>query len=487
LNLALALLTAALLALAQPNPNFTYLSFVAIAPLIVAVARERDWRRRFALGWSAGIVYWFAVCYWIQFVLEVHGGMGRWGGWGTFILFCLYKGLHMGVFSVAAGFIVDRWYAVPAIAALWTGIERTHGPLGFAWLTLGNAGTDMPLLPRLAPVLGVYGISFVFALTGAAVAVATLRRPRQALPWLALAVIPAFSQALPPASCGTDIAAVLQPNFSEEQEWTGPAIHKAEKELADRSLALALQSPRASLLVWPETPGPLYFYNDPQFRDTATTLARTSQTYFLFGTVAYAPDNAPLNSAVLLTPGGDTVARYDKMYLVPFGEFIPPLFGWVNRITKEAGDFVPGTRVVVSPVGSHALGTFICYESAFPHLVRQFAAQGADVFANISNDGYFGHSGAREQHLQLVRMRAIENRRWIVRGTNDGVTASIDPAGRIAARLPLYAEAGGRLPFGYESTTTFYTLHGDWFAWSCLAVGAIAVACGYRVWRSNSG
>jgi apolipoprotein N-acyltransferase len=476
LNWGLALLSAALLVLSNPGADLSFLAPVALAPLLIAVARERRPGRLFLLGWTAGIVYWFGVCYWIQFVLEVHGGMGRWGGWGAFLLFCLAKALHLGAFSLCAGFLVHRPYAVPAIAALWTGIERTHGPLGFAWLALGNAGVDMDLPLRLAPWIGVYGISFVFALMSAALAVILLHRPRQSLPYLV--VLPALFLLpdLPAPRHGTDVAAVIQPNAPEEGEWTVASVRAMQQRFEYESLAVASKPDRASLIVWPETPGPMYFYNDPVFHETATQLARDSQAYFLFGTVAYTPERLPLNSAVMLSPSGDVLDRYDKMFLVPFGEFIPPLFNWVNRITKEAGDFTAGSRIVVFRFGEHRLGTFICYESAFPHLVRQFALEGADVFANISNDGYFGHSFAREQHLKLVRMRAIENRRWIIRSTNDGISAAIDPAGRVVQRLPLYVETAARMRFGYESATTFYTRHGDWFAWSCLIVGLAAAA-----------
>jgi apolipoprotein N-acyltransferase len=258
-----------------------------------------------------------------------------------------------------------------------------------------------------------------------------------------------------------------------------------QQRFADESLAIAATPERASLIVWPETPGPVYFYNDAVFHDTAIRLASTSQAYFLFGSVSYTAAGLPLNSAVMLSPSGQIIDRYDKMFLVPFGEFIPPLFEWVNRITKEAGDFTPGSRVVVFRFGEHRLGAFICYESAFPHLVRQFALEGADVFANLSNDGYFGHSFAREQHLKVVRMRAVENRRWIIRGTNDGITAVIDPAGRVVRRLPPYVETAARLRFGYEPSTTFYTRHGDWFAWSCLIGGAGLAA--FEIARALSG
>src|ERR1035441_4073892 len=152
---------------------------------------------------------------------------------------------------------------------------------------------------------------------------------------------------------------------------------------------------------------------------------RAAQAHVLFGIVARAGGGAPLNSAVLVSPEGEPVSRYDKVNLVPFGEYVPWPFGFANKISTELGDFAAGNRVVVSPVvspkiGTHKISTFICYESVFPGFVRKFAAGGAEVLFNISNDGWFGKSAAREQHLNMVRMRAAENRRWILRSTNDG-------------------------------------------------------------------
>src|SRR5437763_1952782 len=138
--------------------------------LLIALARTKNGWQRFALGWAAGIFFWFFLCTWIQFVLEVHGGMGRWGGWGSFFLFAILKGLHLAVFSWLAGPLMTRLYAVPAVAALWTGLERTHGTFGFAWLALGNAGITMSVPLRLVPFLGVYGVSFVFSMLGVALA-----------------------------------------------------------------------------------------------------------------------------------------------------------------------------------------------------------------------------------------------------------------------------------------------------------------------------
>src|SRR4029077_17786138 len=183
-------LAAVLLFLTFPNlifPGFglPWLAPLALTPLLIALSGEPRPLWRFLLGEFAGIVYWLGVCYWIQFVLEGHGGMGRWGGVGTFSLFCLAKAAHLGVFSLLAAVLLPTSFAIPAIAALWTGIERTHGTFGFAWLALGNAGIDMPLPARVAPFLGVYGISFVFALTAATVALLIFNRDRRQLWWLA--------------------------------------------------------------------------------------------------------------------------------------------------------------------------------------------------------------------------------------------------------------------------------------------------------------
>ena len=461
----LALTTAGLLLLVYPKFDFRWLAPVALCPLLVALARTEDGAQRFVYGWAAGIFFWFFLCTWIEFVLEVHGGMGRWGGWSAFLLFALLKGLHLAVFGWLAGPLMRRSYALPVVAALWTGLERTHATFGFAWLHLGNAGINMSLPLRLAPYAGVYGVSFVFAMLSVGLACVLLRYPRRRLlPLLALCflwLLPAIPQGLP----ASEKAVVVQPNIEPEVQWTG-----LRQEQTEQQLKLLSNTLRAPLMIWPELPAPLYYYDDPEFRRVAGDIARR-HGYFLFGTVAYTGQHQPLNTALLLGPQGSEIGRYDKMELVPFGEFVPPLFSFVNRITREAGDFVPGHNVAILPAAGHRLGVFICYESAFPNLVRQFTRQGADVLVNLSNDAYFGHSEAHEQHLLIARMRAVENRRFLIRSTNDGITAVIDPAGRIIQRLPPYQEVAAPIRYGVVETTTLYARHGDWFAWGCLAIG----------------
>ena len=484
MNFTLALLSAVFLIFTFPNliyPGFglPWLAPVALAPLLIALAREPRPLWRLLLGEFAGIVYWFGICYWIQFVLEFHGGMGHWGSWGTFALFCVLKALHLALFSLIAPVLIDTAFAVPAVAALWTGIERTHGTFGFAWLALGNAGIGMPLPMRLAPIVGVYGISFVFAVTSSVITLLVLRRGRRYLYWLAIVPALLLLPGPPAAETPTHAALVVQPNVPEEEQWTYASAGQERDHLIMESLESSLHSTE-QLIIWPESPAPLYYYRDRLFHDEATNLARLAHAHFLFGTVGETQNGEPLNSAVLLRPDGSLVDRYDKINLVPFGEYVPKVFGWVNRITPEAGDFVPGNRIVVFPADDHKLGVFICYESAFPDEVRQFAKSGANLLVNISNDGYFGHSAAREQHLTIARMRAAENQRWLIRSTNDGITATIDPTGHVDLRLPMYQETVSRMNFDYRSDTTFYTEHGDWFAWGCLLGAAVALGWSQR-------
>jgi len=392
----------------------------------------------------------------------------------VFLLFAVLKALHLGVFGALAGLVMRRWWAVPSVAALWVAVEATHGSLGFAWLALGNAGIDMGIPMRLAPFTGVYGLSFVFAMMAAAMAMAVMRRPRIELLWLSpILLLPLLPQ-LPPVERGRETALLVQPKISETEQWTAASIDAMKRRQVILSVRGALSEPAQppSIIVWPEVPAPLYYFDDPVLRGYVDNLARATRAYVLLGIVAHTPGGGPLNSAALISPEGEPVSRYDKVNLVPFGEFVPWPFGFANKISTEIGDFVAGNRIVVSPAGAHKIAAFICYESVFPNFVRKFAAGGAEVLFNLSNDGWFGRSAARQQHLSMVRMRAAENRRWILRSTNDGITATIDPAGRLRGTLPLYTEATSYTGFSYIQAQTPYTKFGDWFPLLC-AMAAI--------------
>ena len=203
----------------------------------------------------------------------------------------------------------------------------------------------------------------------------------------------------------------------------------------------------------------------------------------LAGSLGGAPTGDLLyNSAELIAPNGDWAGRYNKVHLVPWGEYVPfpRLFAFAQKLTHEVGDFSRGSERHPLNLGAYRAGVFICYESVFPDEIRQFAAAGAGVFVNISNDGWFGESGAPGQHLNMARMRAIENRRWLLRTTNTGITAAIDPYGRVVARAPRNQRVVLQAPYAALSEQTFYTRHGDWFAWACAIISLAGLILSFR-------
>lgn len=485
MNWLLAVASGALLFLLFPPYDFAWFAPFALTPLLIACARESNWRRRAALGYVCGIVQWFGMCYWIQWTTGRYAGVGPVAAWALFLLICLVKALQAAVFATLAGWLIRTVWAVPATAALWVALEWTHAWTGLSWLPLGNAASGMSVPLRIAPIAGVWGVSFVFALLATGIACVVLRRPRSHCAWLlsipGLLLLPELPGPVP----GSATAVLSQPNESETNVWNEELVTRSLRRKLLLSLGEALKKPTPELIVWPEDPGPFYGY-DETYTGALTGLARTSGAYIIAGAVDRTPGGAPLNAALTVSPRGSVLARYNKIHLVPFGEFVPWPFQQITKqVSTEAGDFEAGRSVVVTPIGAHRIGTFICYEAAFPGFVRQFAKGGAEVLVTISNDGWFGKSAARYQHLRIARMRAVENRRWLLRSTNDGVTVAIDPAGRVTQAAPEYVETATRMNYGYVREQTFYTRHGDWFVLLCALMAGAALLKRYFHLRQN--
>jgi apolipoprotein N-acyltransferase len=211
-------------------------------------------------------------------------------------------------------------------------------------------------------------------------------------------------------------------------------------------------------------------------------IAVKTGAHFLFGFIHWSGDR-PSNSAALLGPSGELVSRYDKIHLVPFGEYIPfkDLLFFAESFTRQVGNFVSGREYTVSPIGGHRFSTAICYESIFPDLVRQFVVNGSELIAVITNDGWFGESSAPYQHLRMGVVRAVENRRYIVRAANTGVSAIIDPYGRIERETPIGERMILEGTARFRSDLTFYTRYGDIFAYLNVAAAAIPF-----IWRHSA-
>ncbi len=480
----LAALSGLLQVLMFPSFGYFLLAPVCLVPLLLAVARESGGRKQFLLGWLAGAIFWGGACYWIYDVMHRYAHLPALAAGAIFAGFFLVKGLHLGLFSVLAAPLLKTRWAIPAVAALWVALEGTHQYLGFTWLHLGNAGISMAVLVRLAPYTGVYGVSFALALMNIALASALIGRPRRQLAWLVLLPALYLLPALPPPETGDAGVRLIQPNVNPDEVvgrgWSRRRLaqHLERMEFLSTEAAASSESIPPDLVVWPEYPLSGYFFRDPSYRSFMERLARKADAHVIFNAVDFEPsaDRRPLNTAVTLDPAGKMVSRYDKIFLVPFGEFVPwPFSYFIDKVTLETGDFVPGTEIAVARLGEHQVGTFICYESVFARGVRRFVDGGAEVLVNISNDSWYGRSAARDQHLLIARMRAIENARWLLRATNDGVTSIIDPAGRVVVALPSFEEGVLAGRFNYSSRITWFTRFGEWFwwivAWAAAAFG----------------
>jgi apolipoprotein N-acyltransferase len=519
----LVILSAGLQIVIFPLLGLHWLSWVAVAPLLVAILRARvpetlqlDGQERllpatpwqgFMLGYLCGVLWVAGSFYWIFDTMRQYGGLPAPAALLVLVLFCLWIGLYHGLFGLLlvlvagsasggskpadSGLYIRR--ALVAAPFLWVAVElaRTRtSPV--PWELLGYSQTGNFALTRIVSFTGVYALSFEIVLVNSVVAAAFLA-PKERRKWLlgaacAAAVILQVGQWLEPPPVAADHVAILvQPNIPilEGATWTKEYFQTTLRDLTATSLHPAGENAgqHYDFIVWPESPSPFYT-NDPLFRDAVSDLARQSGAWVVAGSIGITPamhgggdSSQVFNSAALVSPQGEWDGRYDKVHLVPFGEYLPfpQLFAFAGGLTKEVGEFQPGVSRAPLAAGGERLGTFICYESIFPDEVRQFPLQGAQVLLNISNDGWYGDSGAWKEHLRETQMRAVENGRWMLAATNTGISASIDPYGRIVAATPRKVRTSLAAPYALTTGTTFYTRHGDWFAFLCAIISAGAL------------
>ena len=533
-------MSAALQIVIFPLPGLYGLAWVAVAPLLVALLRTRapetlqldgpvrllpatPWQG-FVLGYLCGILWFAGTCYWIFDTMHRYGGLPIPAAALALILFCMYVGLYHGMFGLLLAVVAGSSVAGPGVGAksagvksavssasirralvvapfLWVAVELARTRItAFPWELLGYSQAGNFALTRISTFAGVYALSFEIALVNSVFAAAFLA-PKERRKWLLVAACAAAAilqagKLLAPAPVATDHTALLvQPNIpiQEGPMWTKEYFEETLRDLSAISLhppGEMKDSRRHDLIVWPESPSPFYT-NDPLFRDAVSALARQSGTWVVAGSIGLTPamhgggpGSQIFNSAALINPQGAWVQRYDKVHLVPFGEYLPfpQLFAFAGGLTKEVGEFQRGVSRTPLEAGDERLGMFICYESIFPDEVRQGPLQGAQVLVNISNDGWYGDSGAWAQHLQQTQMRAIENERWLLSATNTGMTASIDPYGRIVAATERKVRTALAAPYSLNAGTTFYTRHGDWFAYLCaiISVGALLARFVFR-------
>jgi apolipoprotein N-acyltransferase len=495
----LAALSGLALAAAFPSLDLEPLAWIGLVPLFLAIDGVGP-RRAFVLGWLSGLGFFLATCYWITYTIVSYTSVPVPLAAAILVLMAAILGCYTGGF--AAGVRVLERSRLPAVwiaPFLWVALEWMRGwfIIGFPWAALGYSQWRYHDLVQIAEVTGVYGVSAVlvfFNVVVASVLRTHARQPRRLVP--ALAVLSALVIALPlwghwrarqlaarPAA-GHLTVGLAQGNVQQDRKWD-PAYQ--DQTLA-RYVELTTQAARAgaTLVVWPETATPFFFQERGPYRDAVLELARATGAYLVFGSPAAqrgrAGDVEELNRAYLVSPAGRELATYDKIQLVPFGEYVPfeRVLFFVNRVVHAIGRIVPGTRATVFDVPGGRFGVLICYEDVFPALTRRFIAGGGDFLVNITNDAWYGPTSAPHQHLAQATFRAIENRVPLVRAANTGISALVDPDGRVRWRSGLFETVFHVDEIAWPAVRTVYTRVGDAFA-----VLAWVVAAAALVWAAR--
>jgi len=474
-------------------------AWVALTPLLVALAEAPSPAHGFRLGYVTGALSSLGIVYWTSIVVVQYGGLALPLGVAVMVLLCLALALFPSVF----GWMVSRWARTYGPAALllapvaWVATEilRAHTLFDFSWCLLGySQHANLPML-QIARYAAVYGVSFVVAAVSSALAFLVLERrrgPRAAVLLGAASLLAVvwmhgewrLSQV--PPETGRLRVGLVQASIAQDEKWD--AAHAWAN--VDRHLELTRRAVAqgARLVVWPESALPFLFDRTPVVASQLRDVVRQNRISLLFGNDdreerGDAPGRIWVG-AKMIDPEGTVVLRYHKIRLVPFGEYVPiqsvlTLGGRFSaKLVQEVGEFTPGEDYAVGPVDGHPVSAFICYEAIFPDLVREFAARGAQLLVNITNDGWYGRTSAPYQHFAMAKLRAVENERFLVRAANTGITAVVDPHGRVLERTELFDRTVLVREVPLLAGSTFYTRHGDLFAWACLGAAVALTGAG---------
>jgi len=489
-------------------------AWLALIPLFAAV-RGVPLGRAFRLGLLAGFVHYTFLLYWILIVLGTYGHLAWWVTVPALLLLSLYMSLYPALFAVVISWHIQRGRSLVWLApALWVSLDYIRSQLftGFPWQDLAYSQYRAVALIQTADLAGHYGITFLLVLTNGLVytlalrsRIATVRRtitnfalsvrqPLLSSIAAAFVIVAALTYSLlryeqmttRVARCPTQPVAVIQGNIEQDLKWT-PSMQKQTLEiyenLSTQALAASVPGEKPMLLVWPETALPIYIWSGADVPMSVARLARDNGCCLLTGVpfVEADPVDAKTearyyNSAILLGPAGALVSRYDKEHLVPFGEYIPfqKYLSFVGPVVESMGNFASGTVGQPLACQTARIGVLICFESIFPDLARKWAANGANLLVNLTNDAWFGRSSAPWQHFSMAVFRAIETRRSLARAANTGVSGFIDPLGRTTAILPLF-EAGYAIDaVAICSEETLFIRYGHYLPLLCM-LGVIII------------
>jgi apolipoprotein N-acyltransferase len=485
----LPVLSGFLLAASFPRIGLGLLAWAALIPLIIFIDYAKSRRIAFCGGFLAGVIPFFILMRWIPGVLSHFGNLSPVLAWVAYAFLVCLLACYPAIACAITKYGMFRYgnYLLLGFPFVWVLMEyaQTYTPFGgLPWLGVGYTQTQYLSILQIAEITGIYGISFLVLGFNTVAAWLILRKNRRwfdALPLMTVVLLIfvcwAFGQIklkewqkLKPGFQ----AAMLQGNISldDSDEVQIDKFRDGYVRMADK-----LEPDRPDLLLLPESPSPVFYQSGFFYRRTMEQLAGRFPLGLILSNVNFGESNGNssyFNSAFFLDRDGALVDIYDKIHLVPFGEYIPLqkiLYFFNETISKDVGSFSPGTAEYHPiKVGAHPANAIICFEAIFPGLVRRFVNNGSQLIVNLANDGWYGISDAPFQHLEITRLRAIENRRYLLRATNSGISAIIEPSGRIQTSTGLRKEAICRGKFDFVWEKTFYTRYGDIFVFLCAII-----------------
>lgn len=504
-DIALVLVSSLLLIPAFPDFDYYPLAWIALVPLLIALS-NKSLKTSFYLGTLNGFVFFLGTIYWVSHSMHVYGNLSLAIAIPALMLLCLILSLYTAVFSIGYN-LITRYSVLPALFTvpfLWVTAEylRTYTILEYPWALLGYSQYRFLPLIQIADITGIYGISFlVAAVNGLFLDLFNLWKQRAekghiqspgrtlasiiCLVLVISAVIFYGNRKLIRSETGHKIdISVVQGNIEQDKKWN--PLYQREVIDAYKRLTESVIGNKPEIVIWPEASLPFTFEQHAEFTAELLQFQSGLNTYLLLGTMT--PKEKGLsNSAVLLSPDGKVSSVYDKIHLVPYGEYVPlrNFFPFIRKLTEGIGDFIPGDEPVVMELPFAKIGNLICYEIIFPDLSRNLVRKGANLLVTITNDAWFGRSSAPYQHFSTAVFRAIENRVPVVRAANTGISGYIDPFGRIIKKSDIFIEATMTDGISIGKWDSFYTRYGDIFVYLCLTITVILLARVYTVRSSN--
>lgn len=481
-----AFLSSLLLFLSFPKFGTGIFAWIALIPFFYCL-RGQSVSKGAATGFRIGMLFHVGLIYWIAYVVVVYGNLPYFAGLVLMLLLAAYLSAYFALF--AAGIIYLTEKEIPLILSapiLWVLLEfiKSNLLVGFPWENLGHSQYLYSHIIQVADLTGGYGISFLIVLVNViGYDLFTVRLgKRKLLAEAALGMAMMSSVYLygvlrekevneavkkaPPIQ-----VSLVQGNIDQSVKWSPPY----QRETIDIYQALSLSSVGNSspgMIIWPETAVPFYFQDGDDLQRKIVSLALKTGNWLLFGSPSYADDEGNLsfsNSAFLLSPEGKTVAQYNKVHLVPYGEYVPlrRYFPFIGKLAVGVGDFKPGEGYFPVDADRQKIGVLICYEGILAEAGRAYKQRGAGFLVNITNDAWFGKTSAPYQHLSMTVFRAVENRLFLARAANTGISAIINPTGIILKQSPIFERTILQGEIKYLAISTLYSKYGDLFVYLC--------------------